>query len=120
MSTLSRSNLLQFESWNNIHRLQLLEEKLAGIGDFDGGYVLAGLTGMAPGLIGQQPARVAHVDVEGVAGDHQTLHQQHTAVQLGHCNTSYNKLPDFAEFCKNFSFIISYAIILAILKNYTR
>ena len=106
MSTLSRSNLLQFESWNNIHRLQLLEEKLAGIGDFDRGDVLAGLAGVAPGLVGQQPARVAHVDVEGVAGDHQTLHQQHTAVQLEHCDTSYIKLPDFAEFCKNFNFII--------------
>merc|ERR1719175_319905 len=69
--------LLKFQPWNNVHRLELLEEQLAGVRDLDGVHGGRGLACVTPAAVREQAAGVAHVAGEGIARDHQPLHQEH-------------------------------------------
>lgn len=69
--------MFQLEPWQDIHRLELLEEQLARVRDLDVADGGAGAAVIAPARVGQKAACVAHVHAESVAGDHKPLDQQH-------------------------------------------
>ncbi len=98
------SERCKLETGNYVHGLELLEEKLACIGDLDVCHILTAFAILAPPLIAQQPTALskpaasisitplrnesresreqrrgylADVDLESVGGKHETFHEEH-------------------------------------------
>ena len=61
------------ESRHYVHGLQFLEQQFTGIGHFQRGHVPWGSTELAPARVSQESTLAAHVHLEGVTRDHQSL-----------------------------------------------
>ena len=68
--------VLQPQSWGNVHALQFLEQQLAGVGELNTAHFLATTARLTVVLIAQQTAALAHIRLEAVTRNHEALHNQ--------------------------------------------
>lgn len=78
MALAALKNVLELQPWNDVHRLQFLEQQLASVRNLHLGHTLGTLAVLAPSGVSQQSTLFTHMDLKDIRRDHQTLQQQHT------------------------------------------